>query len=691
MTPQKRNVLMPTAIAAALLACFGTAAANEDAEVTALTKPQSSVSFGLGYMNGEGRQFGQYNGLNDTGAYGLLDLDLVSRDDSNGRWLRLKGRNLGLDTREMRFEHEIQGNWGYYLEYNQIPRNEPYQAFTGVGGIGGNVLTIPSPARRTGTFDLQTRRDRMTVGFNKHFSDSWSAKVDFRNETKEGARLWGRGSTGGAGLFEFAPEPIDSTTRLLDATLSYTSKSLQLTGGYYGTMYNNENNGLNFIGGAGGLATFTPIALPPDNHSHQLHLSGSYAFTPTTNGNFKVAYGKALQDDSFVTGPNVPKAPGIGTNLMGRIDTTLVQMGLTSRPLPKLTLRGTLRYDDRDDKTPVLRYNTLATGTSTFDGSNEPRSIRTTTAKVEASYALPMAFRLTGGVDYDEKKRNTSAVRVVNFREKTEETAYKAELRRSMSETLTGAIGYVYSNRDGSPFLITTLNNGTVAASGNRVAPIHIADRERNQLRLTLNWQPLDPLSVQFRADDSRDEYSAIHPLGIGPRSGNARNYSLDFSYSFSDQWQGTAWFSRNETQQEQSQHVGSGTAGLVWAALLRNTGDALGLGLKGKPYTWLELGADLSHSDIADTYDQQRLNAVAPATVVATLPEITTRNTRLQLFAKYAVQKNSDMRIDYIIDRFSTNDWTWTTWTYSDGTRMLQDPAQKVNFLGISYQYRWQ
>jgi len=37
------------------------------------------------------------------------------------------------------------------------------------------------------------------------------------------------------------------------------------------------------------------------------------------------------------------------------------------------------------------------------------------------------------------------------------------------------------------------------------------------------------------------------------------------------------------------------------------------------------------------------------------------------------------------------TNDWTWSTWTFSDGTRMLQDPVQKVNFLGISYQYRWQ
>ena len=691
MAPQKSIVLIPTAIAAALCAAFGTATAAEGDEASALTKPQSSVSFGLGYADADGRRFGQYNGFNETGAYGLLDLDIVNRDDSNGRWLRLKGRNLGMETRELRFDHEVQGNWGYYLEVNQIPRYEAYQASTGVGGIGSNTLTVPAVARRSGTFDLETMRDRIGLGFNKYFAETWNVKVDFRNETKEGSRLWGRGSTGGAGLFEFTPEPIDSTTRQLDATLSYTGKSLQLTGGYYGTMYSNQNNGLNIVGGAAGLSTFTPIALPPDNHSHQFHVAGSYAFNPTTHGNFKVAYAKAQQDDAFVTGVNVPLAPGIGTNLQGRVDTTLVQMGLTARPLPKLTLRGNLRYDDRDDKTPVLRYNTLATGTSTFDGSNEPRSIQSTSGKVEASYALPMAFRVTGGIDYDEKKRNTSGVRVVNFREKTEETAYKAELRRSMSETLTGTIGYLHSNRDGSPFLTTTLNNGTVATSGNRVAPIHLADRDRDQMRLTLNWQPLDVFSVQYRFDDSKDEYGAISALGVGPRSGTARNQSLDLAYSFNDQWQGTAWYSRNDTRQEQSQHVGAGTAGLVWAALLRNSGDAFGVGLKGKPFSWLEMGADLSLSEIVDTYDQNRLNAVSPATVVASLPEITTRNTRLQLFAKYAVQKNSDVRLDYIHDRFSTNDWTWSTWTYSDGTRMLQDPVQKVHFLGISYHYRWQ
>ena len=78
-----------------------------------------------------------------------------------------------------------------------------------------------------------------------------------------------------------------------------------------------------------------------------------------------------------------------------------MQAGLTSNPMPKLTLLANFRYEDRDDKTPVLLY--LTPPPTTSDGGNEPRSIRTTTGKVEASYSLPNAFRLTGGIDYEEK------------------------------------------------------------------------------------------------------------------------------------------------------------------------------------------------------------------------------------------------------------------------------------------------
>jgi predicted porin len=110
-------------------------------------------------------------------------------------------------------------------------------------------------------------------------------------------------------------------------------------------------------------------------------------------------------------------------------------------------------------------------------------------------------------------------------------------------------------------------------------------------------------------------------------------------------------------------------------------------VGLRGKPTRTLEIGADLSYSDIQDEYQQQ---AIIGAPIVS-LPNITTKLTRLNLFGKYALQKNSGVRLDYIYDRYQTDDWTWSNWMYADGTRISQDPNQTVNFVGISYYYRWQ
>src|SRR6185503_13969727 len=198
---------------------------------------------------------------------------------------------------------------------------------------------------------------------------------------------------------------IDATTRQLEAKVNYNGGALLLTGGYYGTMYNNKfDSGLNFTGGLGGLSTFTPIALPPDNQSHQLYVSGNYTFPPTTRSTFKLAYQKETQDAAFVSGVNVPLAPGVGSNLNGRIDTKLAQFGITSRPIPKLSLFADFRIEDRDDKTPILVYFTPPPSTS--NGENEPRSINTRSAKAEANYQLPDGFRIIGGLGWEEKKRN---------------------------------------------------------------------------------------------------------------------------------------------------------------------------------------------------------------------------------------------------------------------------------------------
>jgi predicted porin len=80
----------------------------------------------------------------------------------------------------------------------------------------------------------------------------------------------------------------------------------------------------------------------------------------------------------------------------------------------------------------------------------------------------------------------------------------------------------------------------------------------------------------------------------------------------------------------------------------------------------------------------------------VTSLPEITTKLTRLNLYARYALQKSSGVRLDYIYDRFSSDDWTWAgtggvPFTFTDGTTLTENRPQTINFIGVSYYYKFQ
>ena len=508
-------------IASALLAAFGPAvAADGDEEMAQLTKPQSEVSVGVGYVNNDNQRFGQYTGLTDEDAYLLFDANIARRDDATGTWLRFTGRNVGFDNRLLRFEHERQGNWGYFIEFNQIPRFDPYTVNTGLQGIGTTTVTPVTIAPGAGAnYEFKTDRDRVSVGFRKALARGLGLQVQLSNEEKEGLRRWGQGTFG---TWRFLAEPIDQTTRQLDATLTYSTEKLQLSGGYYGTSFVNHNQLLT-VGGATLFAGSNLMALPPDNQSHQLHLAGGYSFTQATRATFKLARGTITQDETFPTTP-VAGAPG---NLDGRIDTTLAEAGLTTRLAPALSLRASVGYENRDDKTPVFRYfpsqNTVG---ATNDGTNETRDIETTRGKVDATYRLPMAFSLTGGLEYVEKKRNSPPVRSVDFREKTDETSYKAELRRSVAETVTGAVSYVHSVRRGSDWL-PNFGNQTTVSTGDLIAPLHLADRDRDLVRLVLNWMPTEPLSLNFRVDAAQDDYASRGFTCVRPRSAQGRGAPL--------------------------------------------------------------------------------------------------------------------------------------------------------------------
>src|SRR5262249_13212463 len=80
---------------------------------------------------------------------------------------------------------------------------------------------------------------------------------------------------------------------------------------YYGSFYNNnQSNALNITGGKLGLASFTPIALPPDNQAQQLYLTGGHNLPQNTRGQLKLPYNQATQEDHLISPGHPPPPPG---------------------------------------------------------------------------------------------------------------------------------------------------------------------------------------------------------------------------------------------------------------------------------------------------------------------------------------------------------------------------------------------
>lgn len=644
--------------------------------------PTSTVSVGVGEVTPDNQRFGQYTGLEVEGADALIDLDLNHLNPDTGTWLQLRGRDLGLQSRELRLRGERQGDWGYTLEYRDIPRAFPYAIDTALQGAGTASLTTNVVAPGGGDpLRLGTDRQVVQAGVDKALGHGLDVKVTFRNEQKDGTRLFGR--TG----INFLVEPIDYATRQWETVLSYTGERLQLAGGYYGTAFQNANRGLVVDGVTdGNNSTYSPIGLPPDNVSHQLSVNGGYNFSPATRGDFQLAYGRITQDDAFI--PTVTVAPGVGGDLNGEIRTLRTELGLTSRPTADLTVTANARREARDDRTPVLVYYSGTGATSRTNGENEPRDFIDTAGKVEAVYRLPAQFRVTGGVNLDHMHRNISAVRSASMRATTNETAYRVELGRSMSGDLDGTVAYIFSVRDGSAFPPNLLNGG--GSGSDNIAPIHYSDRHRDQVRATLAATPSDRVALQLVGDAAWDRYDSRTDQNLGPRNGIEGHVSADATVQVARDWNVTAFVSRDHTSQKQNSCDGIDSAGApcaaasYWRAELNNWGYAGGLSVRGKAGRRVALGADVQTSYDKGRYDQ------AGTPVTQAIPGLYYKPMTVSAFGDLALDAHSGVGLSATYNRQRTNDWSWVTWSYADGTTLYQDPKEDVVFVGVRYHRTW-
>lgn len=730
--------LAKTLIGMAVLAAFAPARAQES-DAAALVRPDSSARLGVGITPGSERDrtiFGQYNGLRDGSTHLLLDIDYAKRDDATGMWTIVRGRNLGLESRDGGVTLQKQGDWRFNADFSETVHREIRTINTGMSGAGTtNPAVVRLAAPGTGSdLDLNLKRKAFGLSGDKWISNSLQFEVAFKNEDKVGTRLWGRGydcaayvctGTQDATHQKWAmlpvPEPVSFNTKQIDAKVNFTSGKLFVSGGYYGSFFTNANGNVTptvpaSLNGPTGVLTplnpavaggtslqgvlQTPMALYPDNQAHQFYLSGNYAWTPKTRSTFKLSHTHATQDESFsdmgFTGAPIVQRTSLG----GIVDTTLLQFGLTSRVTDKLSLLGNVRYEKKADNTPVALYNVQ----DTVRWDNSHISNTKFAAKFEAGYRLPWDVRATAGIDFERLNKTLPGQDVVvggltALRGSTHEVTYRGELRRSISETLTGAIGVSHSERTGSNwYSLANVPAQGVTYGGvythdqiyqrTGTFPYDVSDRKREKVKATADWLPLERLSLQFAAEATRDLYDP--PSQNGLRYGGTTLFSADAAYVLTERWKFTGFASWGDQTMGDADRAN-------YVADLKNSTTTFGFGIAGKPSGVLDVGANLTRSsdttkyrltpDVATSANNVLQNAVG-------LPPVVFSDTRYGAFAKYALNKQSDVRLDLLHVRTKLEEWAWgfngVPFTFSDNTTVSLNAHQRVTFVAASYIYKF-
>lgn len=711
----------------ALLAAFGPANAADD-DLAKLIKPDTAVvSVGAAAVAGDRKDrsvFGQYNGWSKDDNGLLADFVVIKRDDATGTWINAEGRNLGQDNRELSFSYQQQGFWKYSLDYSEQVRRDPRTLNTGLTGIGSTAVTVNSLATKGAGTNQNLDITRKGYTLSGEFWATSNLLLDFvlKSEDKNGARLTGVGgycspSIPGAtcpalsGALLMLAEPINSTTTQWEGKAHVIGADFGLTAGYYLSAYQNDNAALR-VGSINGNLTdlagspysagsgantlsallTQPYALAPNNQAYQYYLSGNVRVTPKVQTNFSYSVTHATQDDSFAN-MGLAVAAGLPVGLKGVVDTALTQVGITARPIPKLSLSGNVRFEDVKDSTPHALYGgTYSNATNTSQKAN---------SKAEATYVFPDNYRATFGYDFNWVKRNVPAIgsteltispgSLTSVRESTVEQVYRVELRKPFTDTLNASIAYMQSIRDGSHWINLGSTSSAYpltyqplrwadAYNVTGVFPTTMMDRQRDKVRVMVDWAASDSLSFQFSLENGEDIYSAPTSKGLQGLSNSA--FGVDASYKMSDTWKATGFINNNQQGINVDHSAG-------YIARIDNTSTNVGVGLAGKASAKVEVSADLSYLEDRNHYSL----ASGSSAAAGALPDVNYRMLALKLSGKYALDNKSDVRVDLVSQNTQFDEWTWgnagVPFAYSDNSTVSMQSNQNVTYLGVKYVYR--
>lgn len=452
-----------------------------------------------------------------------------------------------------------------------------------------------------------------------------------------------------------------------------------------------------------------------------------------------------------------------------------------------------------------LAPNTLGSNVNIFD--DRPESFKKNQLDLDTDYMLRPGQKLAAGFRWQDTQSNCNGswINCVNADDMVERTLH-ADWHASLLESVNTGIDYSYAQRRVNydtnawlamvpmanvipgaptvgattsaygylmqtgltgwgplaPFPATPLTgNAAIFSPNNNILPqslygsrdnlselpgmrrFDMANRNRNRLRTSLDWQATERFSAQGTLELSDDQYNqSIYGL----QRATTWAASLDATYTASERLVVNAFYTH---QDQRSRTAGDaygsasstafvGKAGntvvagscfntvlaknqngkidpcLNWTQDSIDRADTLGLSLIKKQFIWhrLDLTADATYSRAATDVDVRggsyannpfalagapALAAGVPAVFfipAANLPPVTTRTLDLRLGTRVSVGKSGEVHMFYEVQRLKATDYADDGLQFGTGTEQLptleRAPDYTVHLVGLTFGYRF-
>jgi MtrB/PioB family decaheme-associated outer membrane protein len=349
--------------------------------------------------SGANATFGRYTGIDHGGAYADAAASGQYRND-DGSYANYELDRLGLASRDGYVEGGREGRYDLRVSYDGQPNilydtgATPYRANGSTLGLPAGWVSAGGTAGMgllgTSLAPVTIESERRTVALlGRYFaSPSWTVFGEFRRQEHDGSGL-----TGASFLTEAVQlaQPFDYVTNSLETGVAWAGRKASVRVSYLGSWFDDDYSSLTFANPYLPIvpgSTLGQLATPPGNTLQQLSAAGNAQLPWRTTLTFTASIGTLKQNAAFLPVSALPGAQvPTPDSLDGDVHLSHYALGLASRPLSKLSVRGNATYDGHDDKTSPLTLPYVVTDTFPGGTALTPR------------YSEDRV-RLDGGADY---------------------------------------------------------------------------------------------------------------------------------------------------------------------------------------------------------------------------------------------------------------------------------------------------